>query len=222
MHELIDLMVTKPNVIAVSETKLNPNSVSNVNLSNNKFFRNDSPTNAGGVGLYINDAIKCCLRNDLFLNLDNCEDLCLEIECKDSTFILAVIYRHPNQDLPSFHNKFYNQLKDLENKKINYVVSGDFNINIIAKDNPSVGSYVNDLTSIGCNSRINVPSRFADNCKSSLLDHTYSNILKKDTASGVCVFEISDHLPTFFTAKNTTCSYLYKTVFKRSMKNFKV
>ena len=105
MHELIDLMVTKPNVIAVSETKLNPNSVSNVNLSNYKFFRNDSPTNAGGVGLYINDAIKCCLRNDLFLNLDNCEDLWLEIECKNSTFILAVIYRHPNQDLPSFHDQ---------------------------------------------------------------------------------------------------------------------
>ena len=52
MHELIHLMVTKPNVIAISETKLNPNSVSNVNLSNYKFFRNDSPTNAGGVGLY--------------------------------------------------------------------------------------------------------------------------------------------------------------------------
>ena len=118
--------------------------------------------------------------------------------------------------------KFYNQLKDLENKKINYVVSGDFNINILAKDNPSVRSYVNDLTSIGCSSRINVPTRFADNCKSSLLDHIYSNILKKDTASGVCVFEISDHLPTFFTAKNTKCSYLYKTVFKHSMKNFKI
>ena len=145
-----------------------------------------------------------------------------EIECKDSTFILAVFYRQPNQDLTSFHNKSYNQLKDPENKKINYIVSGDFNINILAKDNPSVGSYVNDLTSIGCSSRINVPTRFADYCKSSLLDHIYSNILKKDTASGVCVFEISDHLPTFFTAKNTKCSYLYKTMFKRSMKNFKI
>ena len=101
MHELIDLMVTKPNGIAISETKLNPNSVSTVNLSNYKFFRNDSPTNAGGVGLYINDAIKCCLRNDLFLNLIKCEDLWLEIECKDSTLILALIYRHPNQDLTS-------------------------------------------------------------------------------------------------------------------------
>ena len=122
--------------------------------------------------------------------------------------------------MTSFHNKFYNHLKDLENKKINCVVSGDFNI--LAKDNPSVGFYVNDLTSIGCSSRINVPNRFADNCKSSLLDHIYSNILKNDTASGVCVFQISDHLPTFFTAKNTECSYLYKTMLKRSMKNFKI
>ena len=124
--------------------------------------------------------------------------------------------------MTSFHNKFYNQLKDLENKKTNYAVSGDFNINILAKDNPSEGFYVNDLTSLGCSSRINVPTRFVDNCKSSLLDHIYSNIHKKNTASGVCVFEISDHLPTFFTAKNTKCSYLYKTMFKRSMKNFKI
>ena len=124
--------------------------------------------------------------------------------------------------MTSFHGKFYNQLKDLENKKINYVVSGDFNINILAKDNPSVGFYDNDLTSIGCSSRINVPTRFADNCKSSLLDHIYSNILKKDTANGVCVFEISDHLPTIVTAANTKCSCLYKTMFKRSMKNLKI
>ena len=81
-----------------------------------------------------------CILYDLLLNLDNCEDLWLEIECKESTFILAVIYRHPNQDLLSFHYNFHNQLKDLENKKINYVVSGDFNLNILAKDNPSVGS----------------------------------------------------------------------------------
>ena len=207
MHEFIDLMVTKPNVTVISETKLNPTSVSNVNLSNYKFFRNDSPTNAGGVGLYIKDALKCHLRNDLFLNLDKCEDLWLEIECKDSTFILAVIYRHPNQDSTSFHNKFYNQFKDIENKKINYIVFGDFNINILAKNNPSVGSYVNDF-SIGYSSRINVPTRFAHNCTSSLLDHIYSNILKKDTSSGVCVFEISDHLPTFFTVNVHTSTKL--------------
>ena len=91
-----------------SHIYFNPNSVSNVTLSNYKFFQNDSPSNAGGVGFCINDAIKCCLRNDLFLNLDKCEELWLEIECEDSIFILAVVYRHSNQDLTSFHNKFCN------------------------------------------------------------------------------------------------------------------
>ena len=78
--------------------------------------------------------------------------------------------------------------------------SGDFSINILAKDgpNPSVKSSVNDLTSIGCGSTINVvfPLDLLTIIKLSLRDHIYSNIFEKITTGGVCI-EISYHLPTY-------------------------
>ena len=51
--------------IAIPETKLHANSVSNVHISNYKLFRTDSNTCADGVCFYI--TIKFRLRNDLLL-----------------------------------------------------------------------------------------------------------------------------------------------------------
>ena len=95
-----------PEVIAVSETKLNSFSTSNVNIPNYKLLRNDSNTCAGEVGLYIEDTIKLRVRDDLLLNLQHCEDLWIEIESKFSTFIFALIYRHPKQKFLYFTKNF--------------------------------------------------------------------------------------------------------------------
>ena len=96
-------------VTAVSETKLNSFSTSNVNIPNYKLLRNDSnrPTCVGGVCLH-KDAIKfrVGLRNDLLLNLQHCEDLWIEVELKFSNFIFAVIYRHPSKKFLYFTKNF--------------------------------------------------------------------------------------------------------------------
>ena len=47
-----------PDVVAVSETKLNENSTSNVSIGNYCFLHNDSPSHAGGVGIYIKESFK--------------------------------------------------------------------------------------------------------------------------------------------------------------------
>ena len=91
-------------VIAISKTKLHANSVSNVHISNYKLFRTDFNTCADGVCLYIKDTINFRLRNDLLLKLKHCKDLWLEVECKGSNLIIAVVYRHPNQDRLSFQD----------------------------------------------------------------------------------------------------------------------
>ena len=75
---------------------------------------------------------------------------------------------------------------------------------------------VNDLTSIGCKLFINIPTRFAENCKSSLLDHVNRNTTNKNMKSGICIFEISDHFPTFLTANRTKNFYNNTAKFKRS------
>ena len=163
-----------PDAIAISETKLNANSSLNLNFTSYKFICNDSITYAGGVGLYIKDSIRFTLQKDLSLNLQHCEDLQLEVESQKSSIILRVIYRHPKQKTSLFQDKLCKYLSKLENNKLIYVVNGDFNINTLAIKNPKARIYVNDLNSIGCKMLINIPTRFAENCKSSLLDHAYT------------------------------------------------
>ena len=51
---------------------------------------------------------------------------------------------------------------------------------------------------------INNPTRFAENSKSSLFHHVYTNVTKKSIKSWVCIFEIFDYFPTFFVANNRT------------------
>ena len=106
IEEFLNDMTRFPDAIAISETKLNSSSSSNNNIPHYNVLHNDSPNNAGGIGFYIKDRLQFCLRDDLSLNLPNCEDLWIQIKCKMSNIILAVIYRHPNKDSHPFKIKF--------------------------------------------------------------------------------------------------------------------
>ena len=218
LEEVLTEMTSLP--IAISETKLNSNSYSNISIPNYNFFHSDSPTLASGVGRYLKDTLKYSLRNSLSLNVPHCEDLWLEVHCKNSNFILGVIYLHPNQNFSSFQDTLHNQLYDFESNKLNYVVCGDININTLAK-NTKIIEYIEKLDSIGCKELVDAPTRLAStvNCNSSLLDHVYTNMPKK-TLSGVCLFELSDHLPTFVIIPNTKSHVTNKPKYKRCMKNF--
>jgi len=83
VEKFLESFYRLPKVISISETKLNPNSVSNINIPNYTFIRNNSLTCASGVGLYIKNNMQYPLRTDLSLNIQSCEDLWLEIESKN-------------------------------------------------------------------------------------------------------------------------------------------
>ena len=111
-------------------------------------------------------------------------------------------------------------LNDLVNSNLNYVGCGDINVNYFAKDNKKITDYINNLAMIGSKMKINNHTRFGGNCRPSLQDHTYTNIGNTSTISGVALFELSDHLPTFFMVRNTTCCVKNDTKFIRCMKYF--
>ena len=142
IEEFLNDMTRFLDAIAISETKLNSNSSSNNNIPHYNFPHNDSPTNAGGVGFYIKDTLQFRLRNDLSLNLPNCEDLWIQIKCKMSDIILAVIYRHPNKEISSFQNKICDRISSLESNKSNYVICDDININTLENTNKTI-DYIN-------------------------------------------------------------------------------
>ena len=75
------------------------------------------------------------------------------------------------------------------------------------------------LNFIGSCSLLTSPTRFFTNCTPSLLDHIYSNMSNHRKTSGICLYDISDHLPNFLIMKILKHSTLRKPSYKRSMKN---
>ena len=57
------------------------------------FFHHDSPSNAGGVGIYVKQYLNYRLREDISLNAPKCEDIWIEISTYHGSTIFAVKYR---------------------------------------------------------------------------------------------------------------------------------
>ena len=71
-----------PDLVAIVETKLNANSTINISIANYCFLHNDSPSQVGGVGIYIKESFKFRIRKQLSLNISSCEDRLIEFESK--------------------------------------------------------------------------------------------------------------------------------------------
>ena len=72
-----------PDIIGVTETKLNSNSPQ-PEIEGYKFENVDSMSSAGGVGVFIANKIDYTLREDLRLHLVDCEDIWIEIQIESS------------------------------------------------------------------------------------------------------------------------------------------
>ena len=74
-------MIKQPDIIAITETKIKKENLGfNVALENYDFVHSDSPTNAGGVGLYIKKSIKHHLKCKISLNCRAVEDVWIEMK----------------------------------------------------------------------------------------------------------------------------------------------
>ena len=79
-HYLTDLN-RKPDVLAVSETKLKENMIhSNIELNRYQFIHRDSRTFAGRVGIYVKSSISYDMKPNISIELPSVESLWIEIE----------------------------------------------------------------------------------------------------------------------------------------------
>ena len=67
-----------PDIIAISETKLNENTSTNLHIPGYLFMRTDSKSQAGGVGLYISDQLVFSRRRDFDISQDGIESCWIE------------------------------------------------------------------------------------------------------------------------------------------------
>ena len=79
LNDILLLCKELASIIAISETKLNENSVDNVSIDGYRFLSYTSPTNAGGVGLYLKNEIDFVRRRDLEFDFEGVETCFVKI-----------------------------------------------------------------------------------------------------------------------------------------------
>ena len=193
-------------VLAVSETKLNKNNVNLASIENYSMVYSNSSSNAGGVAIYILNNSKFTRREDLEFNSGDSENVFVEITLHSKKVIIfGLIYRHPRNSFSKFQDKFLQTIIKLGQDKLDYLICGDFNIDLLKREVKSkISDYINTILSEGCSNIINKPTRITE-CSAFLIDHMYTNVTDKISNGGILTFDISDHMPIFCTlATNAT------------------
>ena len=118
---------TLPEVIAVTETKLNLKSdLLQTDLENYQFAHNDSTSNAGGVGLYVRNDLNFVIKPAMSVESEDCESLFIEISSKPSekklkNTVVGVVYRHPGNSYSLFQKNFCNVMHMLNQHNTPFV-----------------------------------------------------------------------------------------------------
>ena len=225
-HDKLELLIKSldslPQVIGITETRLKNDFQFKPNITGYNLECVNSKTNAGGVAIYIKNNISYKIINNLRLNLVECEDIWIETSLNQNKqkLIIGVVYRHPSYNLKPFIESFENSIEKINRMKANYIVCGDFNINLL-KNNSTVTDYLDSLTASGCKQYIDIPTRYSpDNNSQSLLDHIYSNINSNNINCDILNNDISDHLPILAKITDKPIRYIKQFTYQRDMSKF--
>ena len=220
LEELICLMKYQPDVIAISETKLNDKSNLNlVQLPGYQFVHDNSMTQAGGVALYVKTRLHFNVRHNILFHAVEYESVWIEIINKTTklkNIILGVLYRHPQNSIPDFTDKFSDLLDTISTENKDIYVTGDFNIDTLKMDSiEHISDYFDMLSSYSCSNAIKSPTRITANSKTSI-DHFYYNDPSKTIITSTVLSDISDHFPLLITIKNSNVSEKQESFFTRN------
>lgn len=209
-----------PQIICLSEARINQTPLINIELPNYKLLHNDSPTRAGGVAIYVASNINIEIVSELYLNIEGCENIWIKL-C-DTDVIIAAIYRHPKNRVKTFIEHLNVNLELLKNSKV-YLV-GDININIDTSVIHTTGSsscdYINMLASNGFYPLITLPTRVTVT-SSTVIDHIITNDHKHQIFPGIIKADISDHYFIFCdVVMHTPSVKTYQPIFRRDLRHF--
>ena len=132
LHELLSLLSKSPDVLAVTETKLNETNITNIDIAGYNFFHTDSKMAAGGAGIYIfAKHCKVNSRKDLEINQELVESCWIEVDTpirRKKPIVIGCIYRHPKSNFEQFAENLEEILRNLNQDKRLVYILGDTNI----------------------------------------------------------------------------------------------
>ena len=187
-------------IIAISESWLNDDTESLVNIDGFKFInRNRQHKHGGGVGIFVADRFEFTVRHDL-CPLNNVFDwVAIELlNCQNTNsknIIVYSIYRPPNTDVSFFIEQINTSLKLLKHQPDNNIyLCGDFYIDLLNQDCHNIyADFVNILASLSFFPLITSSTRITSH-STSLIDNIFSNSFTEHITC-ILLSDISDHLP---------------------------
>ena len=226
---LINMLMLKFDVIAISESKLSKGSDPIVDISLDGYHYpvgTNSEASKGGVLLYLRDNLNFKPRNDLNMySAKKLESVFVEIINNQSTnTIIGCVYRHPSMDADEFNEfelrPFIQKLANHSEKEV--YIAGDFNFDLLNSTTHSASSdFFDVMTSNFLMPSIIIPTKI-NRSRNSLIDNIFTNQINPDIISGNLSFSISDHLPSFVIIPKHNQHHLPKkhNIYKRDTKKF--
>ena len=132
LYQLICQFKHPPDIICLSETRLKDQVPIIVNINGYNFTNANSPTNAGGVGMYVSSNINYSTMKSFETDNDGCENIWIKIQNDAKlSLIVGAVYRHPNSNVNEFTKSLDVSLSKINQQHAKCVVLGDFNIDIM-------------------------------------------------------------------------------------------
>ena len=185
---------TSFDLVCINETRLDQTiKNSEVELQGYDLVRRDRNRHGGGVAIYIRKVIPYLERKSLIP--DNVEAICLEIQKPNAKPIIISTWYRPPGSKSELLERFDLFLQNIDNENKETIITGDFNINLLPKENElSVAERFKELlNTFQLQQLINKPTRITETTKT-LIDLIIckTNDLKI-IESGVIDLGISDH-----------------------------
>ena len=193
----------------MSETWLSDVSpIDTFNIPNYSFLcKSRSSKRGGGVGIYVNKTYNYKEGTDLSIFDDGIfESIFVEIETNNfEKTLIGVIYRPPEySNIDLFNEYIQTILHKLSKTKNPTFIMGDLIIDMLIMTDTTT-TFLNTMTTFYFKPNIFSPTRLNNDGKfTSLIDNILTSTIN-DSFSGTIVYDISDHLPIFYStyAKKT-------------------
>ena len=132
LEDVLSTVKSTPDIIAISETKLKDDNIYNINIPGYIFVNTNSPTSAGGVGIYISQDLEFIRRHDLEIAEGGIESCWIEItRSRQKNVVFGCLNRHPLYDCGKFHNMLQEILENLNKRSKEAFVLSDANIDLL-------------------------------------------------------------------------------------------
>ncbi len=222
LETLLAELQFKPDIITVAETWIDKTKDFLFLLKDYNFINKACAGRAGGAGIFIKANIEFKELNEFEINLENCESKMVEITLSNrKKLVIGSVYRHPGYQFTDFKNCFLSTIDSLNTSKKKFIITGDFNINLLKKSS-HIENYKNEMLSSGCTQLVECPTRVSATSKNSLIDHVYTNLDENGILTRTIAHDISDHLPniTFTRLYKPKKQQLKRSLLIRDLKNF--